>query len=113
MQSDIYALGLVLYQLMVGDLRRPLAPGWEADVDDELLREDIAAATDGTPSRRLASVDELCERLRGREARRTGRLRLREAEARAQLRRAAAATQPRAPAVDRGGDAGAAGRAWQ
>ncbi len=27
-QSDVYALGLMLYQLMVGDLRRPLAPGW-------------------------------------------------------------------------------------
>ncbi|HWU78395.1 MAG TPA: winged helix-turn-helix domain-containing protein [Rhodanobacter sp.] len=83
-QSDVYALGLMLYQLLVGDLRRPLAPGWEADIDDELLREDIAAATDGAPARRLGSVSELCERLRGREARASTRQRLREAEARAQ-----------------------------
>jgi len=83
-QSDVYALGLMLYQLLVGDLRRPLAPGWEADVDDELLREDIAAATDGSPARRLGSVGELCERLRGSEARRIERRRLRDAEARAQ-----------------------------
>ena len=82
-QSDVYALGLMLYQLAVGDLRRPLAPGWEADIDDELLREDIAAATDGAPSRRLASVRELCARLRRRGARQVERSRLREAEARA------------------------------
>ncbi|WP_238530890.1 protein kinase domain-containing protein [Rhodanobacter spathiphylli] len=83
-QSDVYALGLMLYQLLVGDLHRLPAPGWEADIDDELLREDIAAATDGAPSRRLGSVGELCERLRTREARRTGRQQLRAAEARAQ-----------------------------
>ncbi len=82
-QSDVYALGLMLYQLVVGDLRRPLAPGWEADVDDELLREDIAAATDGTPVRRLGSVAELCTRLRRRAERQVERSRLREAEARA------------------------------
>lgn len=84
-QSDIYALGLILYQLIVGDLRRPLAPGWEADVDDELLREDIAAGTDGSPARRLKNVTELCERLRGRAARQIERQRLRDAEVRAQL----------------------------
>lgn len=82
-QSDVYALGLMLYQLMVGDLRRPLAPGWEADIADELLREDIAAATDGTPARRLGSVAELCARLRRRDARRIERERLHDAEARA------------------------------
>ena len=82
-QSDIYALGLLLYQLMVGDLRRPLAPGWEADIGDELLREDIAAATDGAPARRLESVGELCARLRRRDARRIERARLHDAEARA------------------------------
>jgi DNA-binding winged helix-turn-helix (wHTH) protein len=84
-QSDVYALGLVLYQLLVGDLRRPLAPGWDVDIDDELLREDVAAATDGSPRRRLAGVRELCERLRGRDTRRIERARLRDAEARAQI----------------------------
>src|SRR6185437_15658311 len=83
-QSDVYALGLMLYQLLVGDLRRPLAPGWEAGIDDELLREDIAAATDGAPARRLGSVGELCARLRRCDARRIERQRLRDAEARAQ-----------------------------
>ncbi|MEO6801535.1 MAG: winged helix-turn-helix domain-containing protein [Rhodanobacter sp.] len=83
-QSDVYALGLMLYQLMVGDLRHPQAPGWEADIEDELLREDIAAATDGAPARRLGSVGDLCARLRRRDARRIERDRLHDAEARAQ-----------------------------
>lgn len=82
-QSDVYALGLILYQIWVGDLRRPLAPGWESAVDDELLREDIAAATAGDPAQRLASVAELADRLRRRDMRRLERARLRETEARA------------------------------
>ena len=82
-QSDLFALGLMLYQLIVGDLQRPMASGWEQDVPDALIREDIAAATDGTPARRLANVAELTERLRTREARRAERSRLLDIEARA------------------------------
>jgi non-specific serine/threonine protein kinase len=36
-QSDVYALGVLLYQIAGADLRKPLAPGWEADIDDPLL----------------------------------------------------------------------------
>lgn len=63
-QTDLYAAGVLLYQLVVGDLRRPLAPGWEQDVADELLREDIALAADGHPQRRLGDAGQLAERLR-------------------------------------------------
>jgi DNA-binding winged helix-turn-helix (wHTH) protein/tetratricopeptide (TPR) repeat protein len=62
--ADVYALGVMLYQLVVGDLRRPLAPGWEVNVEDILLREDIAAAAAGDPSRRLAEAAQLSTRLR-------------------------------------------------
>ena len=62
--ADIYAIGVMLYQILVGDFRRPLAPGWERDIDDELLREDISAAADLDPSRRLGDAAELARRLR-------------------------------------------------
>ncbi len=68
-RSDLYSLGVLLYQMLVGDLRRPLAPGWEREVDDPLLCEDIAACADLAPQRRLASAAVLAERLRGLEQR--------------------------------------------
>ncbi len=73
LQADVYALGVMLYQLVVGDLSRALAPGWEQEIDDELLREDIAAAVDGSPERRLGDALRLAERLRGLEQRRRER----------------------------------------
>ncbi|GAA4856251.1 hypothetical protein GCM10023332_04890 [Luteimonas vadosa] len=69
-RSDVFSLGVLLYQLVVGDLRRSLAPGWELEVTDPLLREDIAAAAASDPHRRLLDPAELADRLRGLEARR-------------------------------------------
>lgn len=69
-QSDVYALGLLLYQMLVGDLKRPMAPGWELPLDDPLLAATVAAATDGTPALRLPSVAALIEQLQSLEARR-------------------------------------------
>lgn len=70
MRSDVFALGVMLYQLAVGDLQRPLAPGWEREIDDALLQADIAAATDVDPRHRLASAAELAARLRALPQRR-------------------------------------------
>ncbi|RXR08294.1 tetratricopeptide repeat protein [Pseudoxanthomonas composti] len=72
-RSDIYALGVMLYQCLVGDTRRPLAPGWERDIDDPLLREDIALAAAGDPAERLADAALLSNRLRTLESRRATR----------------------------------------
>lgn len=62
-KSDIYSLGLVLFQLVVGDFGRVPAPLWEREVDDPLLRADIAAAAAGDPSDRIDSAAILAERL--------------------------------------------------
>jgi len=93
--SDVYALGILLYQLLVGDFRRPLAPGWEGEVRDPLLREDIADAACGDPSRRLSTAAELADRLLTLDQRRvrrdeleTARLRTQRAESRLALTRA-------------------------
>ena len=69
-RGDIYALGVLLYQMCVGDFRKPISPGWEIGVTDELLRLDIAEAVQGNPERRLSSAQALAERIRGLETRR-------------------------------------------
>lgn len=70
LRSDVYALGVMLYQMVVGDLTRALAQGWRREVGDEILAEDIAAAVDGSPDRRLGDALRLAERLRALDDRR-------------------------------------------
>jgi non-specific serine/threonine protein kinase len=88
-QADIFALGVMLFQLAAGDLRRPLAPGWEEEVADPLLRQDIALAAAGDPARRLTDAAELARRLRTLPARR-------DAQNRAEAQAAEAAATRRA-----------------
>ena len=73
--ADVYALGVLLYQLVVGDLKKPISAGWESGVSDELLRADIAAAAHGDPAQRIQTVHELGERLRALEQRRNRKTR--------------------------------------
>jgi len=68
--SDVYALGLLLFQLTTGDLTRPLVPGWQRHISDPLLREDIAAATDVDAAHRTASALILAQQLRALPSRR-------------------------------------------
>lgn len=98
--SDVYALGVLLYQLAVGDFRKPLAPGWEAEIGDSLLREDIAQAACGDPAKRLSSARELVDRLTSLEERRTKQDELEAAKLRAQTaERKLAAARARRPWV--------------
>ena len=69
-QADIYALGVVLYQLVIGDLSRAMGSGWERQVDDELLSRDIAGAVDVSPVRRFGDASRFAQRLRHLEVRR-------------------------------------------
>lgn len=84
--ADVYALGVMLYQAVVGDFRKLLAPGWEAAVDDSLLRQDIADAACGDPAMRIQTAAELIERLTNLERRHAER----EQQAEAALRQQAA-----------------------
>jgi class 3 adenylate cyclase/formylglycine-generating enzyme required for sulfatase activity len=96
-RSDIYSLGVLLYQSVLGDFGHALAPGWERDVEDQYLREDISACVDGNPDRRLNAASELVERLQSISKRRaddeaakaaraeTERLKLRKAKGRSRI----------------------------
>ncbi len=98
--ADVYALGVMLYQLALGDFRKPLAPGWEADIEDPLLRDDIADAACGDPARRLNSAADLVERLLTLDQRRIKRDELETAKLRAQIaERKLAETRARRPWV--------------
>ena len=67
--SDLYALGILLFQLLCGDFRRPLTSEWEEWIDDAALRQDVAETTVGNPSRRLDDAHVFAQRLRTLEER--------------------------------------------
>lgn len=73
-RADIFALGTILYQMLVGDFSKPLAPGWDTDYQDAVLSEDVALAAAGNPNRRLGDALQLAQRLRSVETRRQARL---------------------------------------
>ncbi len=86
-QGDVYSLGVMLWQLVTAKADAPLAEGWQRDVPDELLREDIAACVDGDPARRLPSAADLATRLRVLPERRAEATHQREAAASEHARR--------------------------
>jgi eukaryotic-like serine/threonine-protein kinase len=81
-KADIYALGVILYQMVVGDFHRAMSPGWERDIGDTLLLEDISLLADGNPAERLGDAAEFARRIRSLDERRKQR----ERELQAQLK---------------------------
>jgi TolB-like protein len=75
----------MLYQIAIGDFRKPISPGWEAGIEDPLIREDIAEAACGDSARRLASAAELAERLLALDRRRAERDQLEQKRKREQI----------------------------
>lgn len=68
--SDVYSLGVILYQIVAADFGRALGSGWERDIPDPLLRDDIAACVDHDPDERIDGATELSDRLRALPERR-------------------------------------------
>ncbi|MXP29967.1 tetratricopeptide repeat protein [Porphyrobacter algicida] len=99
-RSDIYSLGLILFQLTVGDLHSPLAPGWGELVADDVLRADIAKAAALDPGERFGSAAEFADHLERIEERRADAAKERAAaEAEVELHRAAELAKARRPWV--------------
>lgn len=110
--ADVYSLGVILYQTLVGDFKRPLAPGWEKEIFDTLLRDDIAGAVSSVPAARIPSAIQLAERLRNVTERRAMRRELDAARVRVvAVERKLAESRSRRPWIAAAGLALAAGMA--
>ena len=69
-EADVYALGVILFQAVAGNFQRPPLAGWQQEVQDPLLEDEIAQAANGDPQKRFRSVSTLAEQLRSLERRR-------------------------------------------
>ena len=71
--SDVYSLGVMLFQVLARDARQTLSPGWENAIDEPLLRADILAMCHANPPQR-PSAELICQRMRSLASRRKAQL---------------------------------------
>ncbi len=79
-QSDVFALGVLFYQMVVGNLELPLGHGWQRQVENPLICDDIASCVDVDSQQRFTSAGQLAESLRSLEERREALQKLKEQE---------------------------------
>ncbi len=71
-RSDIYSLGVVLWQLLIGSFGTALDPtNWGARISDPLLRSDLEKCLAGAPEQRWSSIGALAASLRSLPERHT------------------------------------------
>ncbi len=72
---DIYALGVISYQLLVGDTSIPMGPGWRSELEDQKVESgivDIIAQCVDSPTRRIPNASALLARLEALRAGKSG-----------------------------------------
>ncbi len=70
-RSDIYSLGVVFWQLLIGNLHLAVdTANWAERIHDPLLRDDLKRCLAGSPDERWASAGELAASLRALPERR-------------------------------------------
>ena len=62
--SDVYALGVILYQMLVGRFDQPIGAGWELAIASEVLRADIRDFCNIDLALRQSDAKQLALRLR-------------------------------------------------
>jgi len=72
-QSDLYSLGVVLYQLLIAEFAQPVTTDWARAIDDVVLQEDLQRCFAGRPAERFASARELAASVRSIPERRKTR----------------------------------------